>query len=85
MKFLHHSPQTEGFYNNNPLNGVSNLFDLVPVFTVGLLLALLSGYHLDVPLKEDATTTITGQSASGKTGIIVKYGTKVDTRKDTNP
>ena len=83
MKYFHRSPQTEGFYDNNPLTGVANLFDLGLVFMVGLLLALLGAYHLDDLLEENSTVTIAKHSASGEMEIIVKDGTRVDSMKVT--
>lgn len=36
----------EGFYGNNPLTGVANVFDLGLVFMVGLLKAVFYAYRL---------------------------------------
>ena len=85
MKYFHRSPQnTEGFFDNNPLTGVANLFDLGLVFMVGLLVALFGAYHLDDLLSEKTDVTITKQSADGQMEIIVKKGNRVDAMKVTS-
>lgn len=79
MKYFERTPQgNEGFFDNNPLTGVANLFDLGLVFMVGLLLALFGAYHLEDLLKENSEVTITKQSPDGAMEIIVKKGKKVD-------
>lgn len=84
MKYFNRSPQNlEGFFDNNPLTGVANLFDLGLVFMVGLLVALFGAYHLDDLLSEKSNVTITKQSAEGTMEIIVKKGNKVDAMKVT--
>jgi hypothetical protein len=53
VKYFKHNPQNnEGFFDNNPLTGVANLFDLGLVFMMGLLVALFGAYHLVVYSKK---------------------------------
>lgn len=83
MKYFHRRALHGSFYDNNPMTGVANLFDLGLVFMVGLLLALLGALGLDDLLRENSTMTITRQSNSGEMEIIVKQGKKVESMKVT--
>lgn len=67
--------------DNDPMNGVANLFDLGSVLIVGLLLALFSSLHMEDLLQEDSQVTITKQSATGEMEIIVKDGKKIEAMK----
>ncbi|MBA3006987.1 MAG: DUF2149 domain-containing protein [Proteobacteria bacterium] len=67
--------------DNDPMNGVANLFDLGSVLIVGLLLALFSSLHMEDLLQENSQVTITKQSATGEMEIIVKDGKKIEAMK----
>lgn len=77
------SKHTEGFYDNNPLTGVANLFDLGLVFMVGLLMAVFYAYHLEEIMQQDSNLTITKQSNDGTMEIVVKKGKKIEAMKLT--
>ncbi len=79
MRYLRRRAGGEnGLGDNDPLNGVANLFDLGLVFIVGLLLALFGLYHLEDLLQQDTTLTITKQAADGSMEMIVKEGRKLE-------
>jgi hypothetical protein len=75
--------RSNGLSENDPLNGVANLFDLGLVFIVGLMLALFGAFHLEDLLKKDSEMTITRQSSDGEMEIITKKGTRIDAVKMT--
>ncbi len=75
--------RSNGLSENDPLNGVANLFDLGLVFIVGLMLALFGAFHLEDLLKKDSELTITRQSSDGEMEIITKKGTRIDAVKMT--
>ena len=71
----------QGFSDDDPLNGVANLFDIGLVFIVGLLMTLFSAYHLQDLFNQKSEMTIMKQSKSGELEIITKKGTQVKTMK----
>jgi hypothetical protein len=71
------------FSDDDPMNGVANLFDIGLVFIVGLLLTLFSAYRLQDMFDRNSNMTIMKQQASGEMEIIVKKGTQIKATKVT--
>lgn len=65
----------------DPLEGIINLFDLVLVFTMGLLLALFSVYRLDGLFDERTDVTVMKKNADGQLEIMQKQGKKIETMR----
>jgi hypothetical protein len=61
----------------NPLDGVANLFDMSVVFIVGLFLALLSMYGMSDLVNEKSEVSIVKKSANGQMEIITKKGKEI--------
>ena len=70
--------RSEGLYDNNPLTGVANLFDLGLVF-----IAVLVAYRLEDLMKEDSNMTVTRQNSDGTMDIVVKQGKKIEAMRVT--
>jgi len=77
MRFMRRSNRASSLGDNDPLTGVANLFDLGLVFVVGLLLALLSAYHLEELLDRDSSLTIMKQDRNGTLTIVTKKARKI--------
>lgn len=74
--------QTTG--DDDPLSGVANLFDVGLVFIVGLLLALMTVYHLMDFFSEKSEITIMKKSEKGQMEIITKKGKEIKMEKITD-
>lgn len=61
----------------DPLSGVANLFDAGMVFSVGLLLALVSYYHIPELMKNEQFTLVKNPGTPDME-IIVKKGQKLE-------
>ena len=93
MKYLNKSTRLSGkkrgssraFGDNDPLTGLANLFDIGLVFIVGLILALMSTYHIkDLMVRDNKTdVTIMKKQDNGEMEIITKKGKKVTIKKIT--
>jgi hypothetical protein len=68
---------------DNPLQGVTNLFDVGLVFIVGLLVVLFNVFSLHELLDQDTDVTITKQVNDQELEIITKRGNKIEARKVT--
>ncbi|MBF0376427.1 MAG: DUF2149 domain-containing protein [Desulfamplus sp.] len=71
------------FTDEDPINGVANLFDVGLVFIVGLILTLFSAYRLQDMFSEDSKFTIMKQAEDGQLEIIKKDGKKISAVKVT--
>jgi len=69
--------RSKAFGDDDPLNGVANLFDLGLVFIVGMIVSLFAAYHLQDLFSDQSNLTITKKSASGQMEVIVKQGKQV--------
>jgi hypothetical protein len=73
----------QAFSDEDPMNGVANLFDVGLVFIVGLILTLFAAYRLDDLFSEKSSFTMMKQSADGQLEIITKEGKKINAVKVT--
>ena len=73
----------QAFSDEDPMNGVANLFDIGLVFIVGLILTIFSTYHLQDMFSESSKMTIMKQAADGQLEIITKEGKKITAVKVT--
>ena len=70
-------------FEDDPLSGVANIFDIAVVFITALLATLFSVYGLKELMDEKSNLTITKQSSSGEMEIITKKGTTTKALKVT--
>ncbi|MFO7884073.1 MAG: DUF2149 domain-containing protein [Desulfobacteraceae bacterium] len=91
MKYLNKSDSfsaksrfsSQAFNDNDPLTGLANLFDIGLVFIVGLILALMSTYHVKDLMDNNSEITILKKQDNGDMEIITKKGKKVSVKKIT--
>ncbi len=84
MKYLRKIRQRlSGYRPEDPLQGVSNLFDVALVFIVGLFLALMSTYQILDFFNPESEITIMKKSG-GEWKIITKKGKEIKVRKITD-
>jgi hypothetical protein len=74
---------SQAFNDNDPLTGLANLFDIGLVFIVGLILALMSTYHVKDLMDDKSEITILKKQDNGDMEIITKKGKKVSVKKIT--
>ena len=67
----------------NPMGGLTNLFDIAMVFAVALMLALVT-YHSLPELISESNVTIVKNPGTADMEIITKQGEKVEIQKVTN-
>jgi len=72
-----------GLEDDDPLNGVANLFDLGLVFIVGLLITLFSAYQLTDLFSEKSEMTLMKKNADGQWEILIKEGKEIKAMKIT--
>jgi len=65
------------------MSGVANLFDVAMVFAVGLMVAIVSAYHLQEIFSADDLTMIKNPNQPGKMEIITKKGKEIKVQKLT--
>lgn len=70
-------------FDDDPLSGLANLFDIGLVFIVGLILALFSTYHMEDILNDKSEITIMKKYENGEMEIITRKGKKVNIKKVT--
>ncbi len=75
---------TQATGDDDPLNGVANLFDVGLVFIVGLFLALMSVYNIMDFLSETSEITIVKKNEEGQMEIITKKGKEIKIEKVTD-
>lgn len=85
MKFLkkRRLNSSDESFEDDPLSGVANIFDIAVVFITALLATLFSVYGLKELMDEKSNLTITKQSSSGEMEIITKKGTSTKALKVT--
>jgi len=69
--------------DENPMEGLGNLFDIAIVFSVALMLALVT-YHNLPELITDSNVTIIKNPGTPDMEIITKRGEKLEIKKITN-
>ena len=70
-------------HKQDPMSGVANLFDVAMVFAVGLMVAIVSAYHLHEIFSADDLTMIKNPNQPGKMEIITKKGKEIKVKKLT--
>lgn len=73
----------QAFTDEDPMNGVANLFDVGLVFIVGLILTLFAAYRLQDLFTENSSFTLMKQNQDGQLEIITKKGKKLNAVKVT--
>ncbi|MEA1925537.1 MAG: DUF2149 domain-containing protein [Candidatus Altiarchaeota archaeon] len=68
----------------DPMEGVGNLFDVAIVFSVALMLALVTHHDLPELITKDSNVTIVKNPGTPDMEIIVKRGEKLEIKKITN-
>jgi hypothetical protein len=81
-RFLHLPPADEPF-EEDPLAGIANLFDVSIVFIVGLMISLFSLYRMGDLVDAKSEVTMVKTNAQGEQEIIVKKGTTITAFKVT--
>lgn len=71
------------FVDEDPMNGLANLFDVGLVFIVGLMLTIFTAYRMQDLFDQNSKVTIVKQNDSGAMEIIKKDGLKIKTVKMT--
>ena len=76
MKFLKKRrwSSSDDAFDDDPLGGVANIFDIAVVFITALLATLFSVYGLRELMDEKSNLPITKQLSSGEMEIITKKG-----------
>ncbi|MCK4811437.1 MAG: DUF2149 domain-containing protein [Methanosarcinales archaeon] len=70
--------------DDNPLDGVANLFDVAIVFVVALMLALVTYHSLPELVSSTSDVTIVKNPVTPDMEIIIKQGEKVEVQKITD-
>ena len=70
--------------DDNPLDGVANLFDVAVVFAVALMLALVTYHSLPELVSSTSNVTIVKNPGTDDMEIIIKQGEKVEIQKITD-
>jgi len=70
-------------HQEDPLGGIANLFDVAMVFAVGLMVAIVSAYHLHEIFSADEFTLVKNPNKPGKMEIITKKGKEIKVQKLT--
>jgi hypothetical protein len=75
--------EEEAISDEDPMEGVANLFDIGLVFIVGLVLALFSAYRLQDLFSETSRFTMLKQSQDGQMELITKDAKEIRAMKIT--
>ncbi len=88
MRFVHrHRVSAHGAppgYDEDPLAGIANLFDVSVAFIVALLIAMFALFSSGKLLDKNSNVTLVKQTESGEMEIIVKQGTQIKVQKVTD-
>jgi hypothetical protein len=71
-------------YDEDPLAGIANLFDVSVAFIVALLIAMFALFSSGKLLDKNSNVTLVKQTESGEMEIIVKQGTQIKVQKVTD-
>ena len=72
-----------GIHEEDPLAAVANLFDVAMVFAVGLMVALLTTFHLQELLLPDSEFTLIKNPGQADMKIITKQGKEIKVKRLT--
>ena len=87
MRYIKNRAATAGdhsLHEDDPLQGVANLFDLSLVFIVAVLMALFSVFSDNDLLKPNSEWTITKKNEKGELEIITKKDNEIKVQKVTD-
>jgi hypothetical protein len=88
MRFVHrHRIPAHGAapgYDEDPLAGIANLFDVSVAFIVALLIAMFALFSSGKLLDKNSNVTLVKQTESGEMEIIVKQGNQIKVQKVTD-
>lgn len=88
MRFVHrHRLQAHGAapgYDEDPLAGIANLFDVSVAFIVALLIALFALFSSGKLLDKNSHVTLVKQTENGEMEIITKQGAQIKVQKVTD-
>jgi hypothetical protein len=76
-----HLPTPDEPFEEDPLAGIANLFDVSIVFIVGLMITLFSVYRMGDLVDARSEVTMVKTNAQGERELIVKKGTKITAYK----
>lgn len=82
MRFVRR--RDEGSWNEDPLSGVANLFDVSLAFIVALILALFSMFSAHDLFSPDSNWTLTRTGADGRMEVVRKQGRQIKVEKVTD-
>jgi len=68
-------------YDEDPLAGIANLFDVSVAFIVALLIALFALFSSGKLLDKNANVTLVKQTEDGEMEIITKHGAQIKVQK----
>ena len=71
-------------YDEDPLAGIANLFDVSVAFIVALLIAMFALFSSGKLLDKNSNVTLVKQTESGEMEIIVKQGNQIKVQKVTD-
>ncbi len=80
-RFMHRHRFEE--LEDDPMEGIANLFDVMVVFSVGLLMAFVTYSNLSELMTEDDVTIVKNPGTEDMV-IITKEGDKIEVTKVTN-
>ena len=88
MKFMRregkrNTLKRDPIHKEDPMSGMANLFDVAMIFAVGLMVAIVSAYHLHEIFSADDLTMIKNPNQPGKMEIITKKGKEIKVQKLT--
>ena len=75
-RFLHLPSPAEPL-EEDPLQGVANIFDVAVVFIVGLMITLFSVYRIGDLMDPQSEVTLVKTNEQGVSEIVIKKGTKI--------
>lgn len=88
MRFVHRPPTAAHGaapgYDEDPLAGIANLFDISVAFIVALLITLFALFSSGALLDKNSNVTLVKQTESGEMEIITKEGAQIKVQKVTD-
>ena len=82
MRFM--GRRSHSTLEDDPMDGLANLFDVAMVFAVGLMLAIVSYHSLPELMDPDSNVTLVKNPGSPDMEIIIKTGKNIEILKATN-
>ncbi|RLG26036.1 hypothetical protein DRN85_04160 [Methanosarcinales archaeon] len=79
MKYMKRRKRGKRRFDEDPMSGVANLFDVAMIFAVALLIALVSSYQITDLLNPTQDVTIVKNPGQPDMQVIVKEGKEIKT------